>query len=301
MHKNLAIYVSTSVASLFFATAHPALAQTWTVGATPTLASGAYDGAADRDRYLDRGITFTADYLDQAGVVASVSHTSIAYKSGTSSTEQDNLLLSGHWSQQLTALPARLTTRLDVYRISNNDATGDTDGVSVAAGQVSLLSKDALFYADLGYARSRYQNDLTVDQFTPTVGFALNDGKDWVQLRAYAINGLNPARAQGKSDTSALEAKWTHYFAGTPGSGWMPASATVSVLGGERIYAVDMDAQSVYNLSGIQTGAATLGLNWKLSKGSSLLVLAGQNRFRDATLDNDYRLNVAYAAWTLNF
>jgi hypothetical protein len=188
---------------------------------------------------------------------------------------------------------------MDAHRISNNDTTGDTDGVSVIAPQLSWLSNDAMIYADIGFANSRYQNRLDAHQYTPTIGFGLNHGFDWIQLRAYLIRGLNPARAANKFETSSLDTKWTHHFETT--SSWEPSSFAFNVASGESIYKVDMDAQSVANLSDINTGSVNMMLTWKLTKDSKLNFLAGQSRFRNISLSNDYKLNFGYANLSLDW
>lgn len=275
-------------------------AQDWKVEVAPSVTSGSYQDSAVRQRFSETGATVTAIYRDQGGLKLGLSRTVIGMKNGASDTEQSNQMLSGHWNFQPSSLPGRWTARLDLHGVSNNDQSNITDRVSVWAPQLSWLSADGALYADVGLARSHYQSDLTVNQITPTLGFALNQGFDWVQLRSYQISGLHPSLAGGKTGTSALEAKWTHYL--TPGdSAYHPASFTVGLMGGERIYAVDMDAQSVANLADIQTGSAHVGVTWKLTQSAKLFVLLGQNRFHNTALDNDYRLNVAHATLSLNF
>ena len=276
-----------------------AQAQAWTLNAQASATTGAYKDSLLRDKLTESGVTVSGEYLDKGGLVLGYGTTRVSMKNGAAAIDQSNLLLSGHLNFQPDETSGRWTARLDNYRINNNNTTGDTDAVRVVATQLSWLAKDKSWYADLGLARSRYQNDLTVNQFTPTLGFGMNDGADWLQLRAYQISGLNPVRAAGKNNTSALEAKWTHYFA--PGAAWMPRFASLGVMGGERIYAVDMDAQSVANLADISTGSATLGLGWTLTKNSRMFVLLGQSRFRNVNLANDYKLNVGYVNFSIDW
>lgn len=275
-------------------------AQEWVVHVAPSVTTGTYQDSTARSSLLERGITLSANYLDKGGMSLGLSNASVFMKSGVTTTEQTNTVLSGHWSYQVPDMPGRWTARLDLHSITNNDPTGNTDKVVALAPQLSWLSSDGMVYADLGYARTRYQNDLSVNQLTPTLGFALNEGYDWVQVRSYLMSGMNPVRAADKSNASALEVKWTHFMA-PDASALMPASFSLGLVGGERIYTVDMDAQSVANLADIHTGTANIGLNWKLSKTASLFVLLGQSRFRSVSLANDYRLNVGHATMTFDF
>lgn len=307
-YSSLATFVA---AYLLAAGVHPVHADEWVAHVSPSVTTGTYQDSTARSSLLERGITVSANYLDKGGVALGVSNASVFMKSGVTTTEQTNTVLSGHWSYQVPDMPGRWTVRMDLHSITNNDPSGDTDKVVALAPQLSWLSSDGMLYADLGYARTRYQNDLSgndlsVNQLTPTLGFALNEGYDWVQVRSYLMSGMNPLRANGKSDASALEVKWTHFMSPDT-SALLPASIAVGLVGGDRIYAVDMDAQSVANLKDIHTGTANIGLNWKLSKTAGLFVLLGQSRFRNLTTvagvtsTNDYSLNVAHATLTFDF
>lgn len=254
---------------------------------------GGYSGALQRDSMSGYGLFLSSDYLEQSGYTLGLNHTDVKAKGGVADTSQNALFVSGRTHFTLDKLPGRLTARLDLHAIDNDDATRNTDGVKAIAPQVSYLSFDKRHYFDLGYAHSSYKNDLSVNQWTPTAGFGLNDGADWLQLRAWFIDPSNPARAQGKSSTTALEMKWTH---------WLAANAAridnvkLGLVAGERVYAVDGDAGSVANLADINRGGVSLGAEWKLGKTSTVLAMIGQDRFRNASLApaNDYTLNYAY-------
>ncbi len=254
----------------------------------------AYSGSQERHSLSERGIRFSADYLEQGGLTAGYSKTTVNMKNNAAAINQNNVLVSSRVNFLPDALPGRLTLRLDGHQINNNDPTGNTSRVNVIAQQLSWLAKDDSLYLDLGYTYSHYQNQLQVYQYTPTVGFALNGGTEWIQLRYYLINGLNPSRAMGKYNTSALEAKWTHYFSPQSNS-LLPNSMTLGVTAGDRIYTVDMSAQSVANLADLEKASANLGLFWDVSKKVKFFVLAGQSHYSNPSLPNNYKLNVAHA------
>lgn len=275
-------------------------AQDWKFGLAPSVTTGYYPNSAVREHYLERGATLTANYRDQGGLTLGMSKTFVDMKNTIPDTDQSNLLLSGHWSFQTSALPGRWTTRMALNGVRNDDQSNVTNRVAAFAPQLSWLSVDRTLYADVGLAKSYYQSDLIVNQVTPTLGFSLNDGYEWVQLRAYLISGMNPLLASGKSSTSAVELKWTHFLSASSFA-MKPSSFTVGLMSGERIYAVDMDAQSVANLSDIQTGSANVGVTWQLAKTAKMFVLLGQSQFRNTALNNDYQLNVAHATLALDF
>jgi hypothetical protein len=276
----------------------PLFADTWALKATPSITSGSYSGSQQRDKISDVGLMISGDYLEQGGVTVGYSNTQVNMKNA-SAIKQDNYVVSARTNYFPDGLTGHLTLRLDGYKVNNNDATGNTNNVTALAPQISWVSSDGMLYADLGYAKSRYQNQLNASQFTPTIGFGLNEGADWIQLRSYLISGLNPVRAANKSRTTALDANWTHYF--DTGATLVPATMSLGVSTGEKIYAVDMDAQSVSNLADLSKGGATVGLGWNVAKDTKLFVLAGQTKYSDVALNNNYKLNVGYANLTVGW
>jgi len=259
----------------------------WSVKVTPQFTYGSYNNSPTRDSITSFGIFGEAQYLDRFGFTIGGASTDLKMKLGVPTIKQNNSFLSGKYNFTPDSLPGRLTLRADIHRATNNDATNETNGVTVIAPQVAFLSYDKSQYFDLGYARSKYgdsnigNGSLTVTQWTPTVGVGFNKGADWLQLRAYAISVSNAARAQNKSGTDAVEAKWTHYYA-FPG-GLTPEKIQLSGLFGERIYAVDGDSASLYNLTDMQQGGVSVGGQWKLAEDSHLLLQSGYDRYINGT------------------
>jgi hypothetical protein len=267
--------------------AQQAAADTWTLRATPSLMQGSYSGSQTRNKISDTGITLATDYLEQGGVTVGYSNTRVDMKNAPT-TNQNNVLASGRMNFWPDSLGGRLTARLDAHNI-----TGNINALTAFAPQVSWLSTNNMLYADIGYANSRYKNNgLRINQFTPTVGFGFNEGSDWLQLRSYLIRGLTPALAANKSSTTSLDANWTHFLA--PGNALKPASVTLGISTGEKIYAVDMDAQSVANLADLGKGSANLAAAWNINKNTKFFALLGQSRYTDVALNNNYKLNVLY-------
>lgn len=282
-----------AIATLATTLAAPAWAAgEWATTAGAQAVYGSYSGSAQRDKVSGYGAVISSDYLERGGFTLGLNRTDVKMKPGSADIGQSALFASGKLNFTPDGVAGRLTGRMDVHAINNNDTSGDTDGVKAYAPQVSFLSYDKRRYFDLGYARSNYRNNLSVDQWTPTAGFALNDGADWVQLRGWFIDPSNANRAQGKSSTSALEAKLTHWFGPKKPLGL--DNVRLSALAGERIYAVDADAGAVANLSDIQRGGASMGGEWKFGKSGSVLAVLSRENYRNATLANDYRLTSGY-------
>ncbi len=254
----------------------------WTFKLTPQVVYGAYTGSPTRDRMAGVGLFLDGQHSHRGGFVLGFNHGEYLFKPGNPDIRQNEVFTSGRFSFSPAGLPGKLTARIDYQYLDNDDPTRATDGVHVVAPQLSFLSADKTWYLDLGYARSDYADStllaggLTVHQWTPTVGFGLNQGFDWVQLRAYVIDSSNPARSQNKDATGALEVKWFHYF--TRG-GWTPERIQLGALAGNRIYAVDGDAAVVYNLADLQKGSVSLNVQWGLGKSTSLMIGGSYERF----------------------
>lgn len=268
-------------------------ADEWTTTLGAQAVAGAYNGADQRDRLSVYGLSLSADYLERAGFSLGLTHSGVKGKNGAADIKQNAAFASSRMHMTPDGLQGRLSLRLDLHAIDNDDATRNTDSVYALAPQVSYLSYDKQRYYDLGYARSIYKNSLSLNQFTPTLGIGFNDGADWLQFRAWFIKSSNAARSQGKTSTSALETKWTHWLGSNPAG---IDNIKAGLVVGERIYTVDGDAGSVANLSDIHRGGFNLGAEWKLGKDAALLAMIGRDRFRNADLTpaDDYSLNYVY-------
>lgn len=254
----------------------------WAFKLTPQVIYGSYKKAPIRDSVSSIGAFAAAQYLEKGGVSIGATHTDLRRLLRLPVLRQDNYFLSGHVNYAPASLPGKLTFRMDAHHATNSDITNETNGVRVIAPQLSFIDSGKTRYFDLGYARSRYGDSnigygsLSVNQWTPTLGFGLNNGSDWVQLRVYDIRVSNPARAQNLSGTDALEGKWTHYLA--PGNG-MPEQIQIGALVGKRIYAVDGDSAGLYNLADVQRGGISAGAQWKIAPHAKLLVTGGYDRY----------------------
>ncbi len=252
---------------------------------------GNYSGSLQRSSLSSGGLILSADYLDKGGFSLAANYTRLTFKVGNSINQQ-GYFANARYKLYFDALPGPLTLMMNGHFINNNDITGNTDNVKVVAPQISFLNYAKTFYIDFGYAHSVYQNNLSVEQFTPTLGFGLNQGADWFQARGWFIKPSNRQRAQNKSSTSATDVKWTHWFA--PGSWHHLEKMQLNGLFGERIYAVDNDAAAVYNIADIQRGSLSLALQWRITESLHLMLIGGNERYLNNTIGNSYNNRFAY-------
>jgi len=263
----------------------------WQIKADTQASYGNYSSSVKRKSLSSAGVILSADYLEKGGFSLGGNYTKLKFNAG-STLNQQAVYGNIRYNVYLDALPGALTLRLDGHAINNNDTTGNTDNVKVIAPQISFLNYAKTFYVDLGYARSSYKNNLSVDQWTPTLGLGFNEGSDWLQVRGYFIKPSNKLRAQNVSRTSAADIKWTHWLAPDAWSGL--EKVQLAGLFGDRIYAVDGDAAAVYNLADVQKGSLSLALQWRLSQSLHLMLAAGNERYLDNTINDSYNNRFAY-------
>jgi len=262
----------------------------------------AYSGSELRDTLQNLGFFVRSDYLERGGFTVGFNRTALNFIEDGADIEQDSWFVSGRAHMTPDWAKGQLTLRLDGHFISNNDGVNAAGDVEVIAPQISFLNYDRSFYMDLGYARSSYgasdliSGPLDVDQWTPTLGFGVAEQRGWLQLRAFLIRPSNPARAQEKDQTAALQFNYTHW---TMERRFLKIdNFRFSVLFGERVFAVDPDAAAVYNLTDLQTGGATIGSEWAPGERTRILFLLGLERYEDRTIGDEYDSPFAYLNFT---
>ncbi|MDQ7057061.1 MAG: hypothetical protein Q9N62_00775 [Ghiorsea sp.] len=258
-----------------------AYADDWSGYADVSMIAGAYSGTTTKNSSIGYGASLQVDYLEWGGAKVAGSLLNI---SGIDSTvnytiEQQSVFASAHVNKYCDTFGGVFTFRLDAYQVDLKDEFTYQDNVRAYAPQLSFLNYQKTFYVDLGYAKSTYANGLQVDQLTPTLGFAFNQGSDWLQTRSYLIQTSDAALAQGVSTTQAVEFKLTHWTA--PGSIFSQLFA--NVLLGERVFAVDGDAAAVYSLADAQQGGASFGLSWASSFVDSSLMISADSYINKET------------------
>lgn len=281
-----------SFALLSFLSQPVIAAENWDVQVDVQASTGDYSGSSQRNDVNNIGAFVSADYLDKFGFTLGYNRTQIDFKGNIKDIDQDTFYASARTFVTPSSLDGKLKLRLDFYNVDNNDPTRNTDEGRIVAPQISYTPFNKNWYVDLGYTHSNYSGDLSLEQWTPTVAFALNNQYDWIQIRGYFIDSSNSARTQGEGNTEALEAKWTHYF--KPGAVFGVDRFYATGLIGNRMYAVDSDAASVYNLSDIQKGSLSLGAEWDLSDSWNVLFIAGAERYENQTINDSYENRYAY-------
>ena len=281
-----------------------------------------YSDNAQAESLYGVGVFLSADYLERSGLAVGYNYNHTNYKSGLVNMpyaiDENLLFLSGRVNYYPDYLPGRLGLRLDGY-IGNDEifsrTTTTAPGSPMGGGStqqitkvndkfmvvnpvVSFLNYSKTCYVGLGYAYSSYHSndtgidDVDIRQWSPALGFGFNRSYDWLQIRAYLISRSNSNRSGGNDATSALEAKWTHWFSA---DGLLDLdNIRLAILAGESIYAVDSDAYSLSNIPDVKTGMVSVGAEWKLNEGLNVLFQGGYEAYEDLLLNERYNSTYIY-------
>ena len=251
----------------------------WQIKSAVTAMSGHYAGAQTMYNQHGLGVRLSGEKNQTWGVTADLQSTRIDMNPITQTTQQnqDNWMLSGFLHTPSTTLPGRWTLQLDTHHVSNNASQSMSSDVHTVAPQITWLSYTQPLKLDVSFASSHYKNTAAIHQFSPAVAYGFNGAKDWLQFRSYAISNLAPSSALGQSSTHATDVKLTHIFSSH--TNWSPASVTLGLERGKRIYVVDMTSQTVYNLPMLNEGGENIAANWKLSPKTDLTVQYSKNRY----------------------
>lgn len=287
-----------------------------------------YSGSVQLDAYSGVAGFVSADYLERGGWAFAYHLNQTRYKSGLSGAPEEidgqMLYLGGRLNHHPGQLPGQISYRLDAY--AGRDAlrydivTGSSgmggggssrnsytvhDDIWALNPSASFLNYAKTFYVDLGYAYTSYHSsdnatdDIHISQWTPTLGLGFNRAADWLQLRAYLVSLSSSNRVVDTDGTSALEAKWTHWFG--PEAPLALNNVRLILLAGERIYALDSDARALSNVADLQTGLLALAGEWRLSEQARFYLQAGHENYKNRELNDAYNSNYIYAQISRNW
>lgn len=254
--------------------------------------TGNYKDSLTMSNQHGTGLRVTGEYKKMWGITGGVQSTRINMEpvTQTSAQDQDNWLLSGHIHTPSTSLPGRWTFQVDGHQIHNDSKRGNSDGVRVIAPQVTWLSFSQALKLDVGYASSSYRGTSTVHQLSYGLGFGFNQNKNWLQTRGYLIKNLDPINSLGQTSTRGANMALTHFFQSQ--TVWIPSSITFGLERGRKVYGVDVQTQTVYNLPMLNEGGESLSASWALNRSTNLNLQANHTRyFSELIRAHEFSLN----------
>ncbi len=273
----------------------------WYVTATASAMPGQYSGSVERDNIFSGSLILNADYLDSFSFAVAYNNTKINFKDvgqGPFAINQNSFAGRLQYHFYMDSLGGRITTQLIAHTISNNDATKQTDEVTVVAPKIAYMNYAKDLYMDVEYVQSDYPNNsnLKMQQFTPSIGFGFNQNSDWFRLKAYLIKSSDKALSQGEESLTSVDIKWSHWLA--PDAVLGLNSFFIDVLAGKRIFAVDNDAFTVYNLADVQQGSVLLGFGWQPVEDFDVTLIAGVEKYENKIINNTYNQQYLYVSLT---
>lgn len=190
---------------------------------------------------------------------------------------QDNWMLSGWMHTPSTSVPGRWTLQFDAYKTRNDAIDTISSDVLTWAPKITWAAFGRPLKLDLSYAHSKYKNTEPIHQISGSLAYGFNDSTDWIQVRSYIIDHLNPVLAMGYSRTQAVDIKFMHFL--QPSSAWSPASVALGLERGRKIYNHDVDKQYIYNLPMLNQGGENIAVHWNISQQTTLHAMLSNNKY----------------------
>jgi hypothetical protein len=226
-----------------------------------------------------QGIRFVGEKNQDWGVAGGMHATRIDMQANVPAPRQhqDNWMLSGWMHTHSTSVPGRWTLQLDAYKTSNDAINSISGDVITLAPKITWAAFGQPLKLDWSYAHSKYKNTEPVYQISGSLAYGFNDRKDWIQVRSYFIDNLNPVLAMGKSRTKAVDIKLMHFL--QPSSVWSPAGVALGLERGQKIYSLDVDKQFIYNLPMLNQGGENIAVHWNMSQQTTLHAMLSKNKY----------------------
>jgi len=272
----------------------------WYTSATISTLSAVYSSSEQRNSQRSNSLLLTSDYLDRFGAALFYNASTIDFKAINgidSDINQTTVAGRLHYRFFSDLLHGSLTPQITLHSISNDDATKLSDGITAIATKLTYINNRRTRSLDFEYTLSRYPNnsDLEIGQWSASAGLPLGR-RSWLTITPTLIQSSNSDLTQGEARFNSIKLDWLHWFGPDAVLGLRQIS--VSLMGGERMYAVDNASFSVYNLADRQEGSLQLGAIWRPIHALDIATLLGSERYNNTTINNQYSQNYLYLSLT---
>lgn len=264
----------------------------WQLSSSVSATTGNYVGSQTMNNQHGLGIRVLGEKNQTWGFATDLQSTRISMAPITqvSVQNQGNWMLSAYCHVPSSHLSGRWTFQLDTHQIHNDASQSYGSHVRVFAPKVTWLSYSQPLKVDISYANSSYNNTATIHQYSSAIAYSLSGDNNWLQIRSYAINHLDPTKALGQSSTQATDIKLTHFL--SAGTHWGPSALILGLERGKRIYVVDMATQTVYNLPMRNEGGENIAATWRLNSKSNLNLQFSKTKYLSSIpLTHHFTLN----------
>ena len=272
----------------------------WYVDATVDGSAGKYSDSILRDDFYSAGAILNIDYLDNYSFALAYNNLNIKYKdagSGAFNINQDAFAGRFQYYFYNDSLAGKITTQLVAHRIINNSPTEFVGNVTIIAPKLAYMHYDKDLAVDFEYVWSGYaNNNLVIQQFAPSIGFGFNQNSDWLEFKAYVITSNDKSQSHGEGSFTSARIKWKHWL--DPDAIFGVNNFFIDALAGQRVFAVDNEAFTVYNLEDIQQESIALGFGWRPGEEFDISAVAGIEKYKNKIIDNTYNREYLYISLT---
>lgn len=267
----------------------------WSVQSAINFAKSNYNNSQDLDQQKSSGIRLDFDRGD-IGSTLGFQKTRIDLRPSLNQPQQnqDNWLGSIYKRFPVASLPGQVALKLDTHHLRSSAPT--QANIHVLAPQASWTSAQLPLGLDLSLAHSNYPTMPTVKQYGVAARWGFNQLQDWLEFRQYRILNLDVTQALGNRDTQAHEIRLTHLL--NPNTSWQPKRISVALERGEKIFFVDMQSQTVYNMTMLNKGGHSVTSTWPIQPKIDFTLQFNQNKY---SLRNDFTLTTISAQMAITW
>lgn len=276
----------------------------WYVDATADGKAGRYSDSVLREDFYSASAWLNIDYLDEYSFSFAYNNLKINYKdagSGAFNIVQEAFTGRFQYYFYNDALAGKITTQLVAYRLINDSPAAMAGSATIISPKLAYMHYDKDLSVDIEYVWSDYASsnlgsNLIIQQFAPSIGFGFNQNSDWLELKAYLITSNDKSQSQGEGSLTSARVKWKHWL--DPEAIFGVNSFFIDALAGQRIFAVDNETYTVFNLEDIQQESVLLGFGWRPGEDFDISAVAGIEKYKNKIIDNTYNREYFYISLT---
>lgn len=269
--------------------------QDWQIKSEINIAQGSYHNSQALDHQNSRGARLSFDHGGSGGTLG-FQGTRIDLLSSLNQPQQtqENWLASVYTSYPTTNLAGQITFRVDSHHL--HSSAQDQANAHIVAPQVSWSSLNLPLALEISTAHSNYPAMPTIKQYGIAARYGFNEQQDWLEIREYRIQDLDANQVFGRLSTLSHEIRLTHLF--IPQSKWQPKRITVGMEKGEKVFFVDMQSQTVYNMRMLNNGGHSVTSNWQVNTKIDFTLQVNKNKYCQP---NDFTLTTISAQTSITW
>ena len=270
------------------------IAKDWNQSLAINGVAGLHSSSSNKDSQVSSAITWDKTYLEQYGYGVNFQYLNAPFSAGDALSQ---FQLRGSYWKLLTPdhFAFKIVPSADVYYISNNDTTGNSDNVLASSFSAAFVALDNSYSVTPSFSYSTYDGKFSVTQIDVAGGFSYDN--QWANL-SYKPSIINVSDASISGNNQYVSHKITSsHFIKQPDNFYNVSSISASLSAGDKAFGIDTAAKSLYNLSDVSQYALSLDIAFKPKSQSQWLLGAGFESFNDVSASNTYSLLYGYVQY----